>query len=241
MRSATQSVVPRDSAALDVATTDTMAVLASRYPRAFASSGEPLWQQGGIVSSAREVALSRTVMSALPLLLGLWWIALSLRAYAADERKRGPVIVAAGALGALGWAMLGPLAVAMGMAALNERYGDGPALLSVLVFACLGAMVMTWAVADPRHKQNFRRRAPVIIGTDYRTTPTVDEALRSRLFTLYRWTLAGTGLGLLVVGVAYGYGFDSVKPGVPERIALGLAVLGAAVGVVRGARRVAGA
>ena len=81
--------------------------------------------------------------------------------------------------------------------------------------------------------------APVLIGTDYRTTPTVAEPRRSRLFALSRGTLVGTALGLLIVGVAYGYHFDTVRPGVPERFALAFAVLGAlsgaAVGALRGA------
>jgi hypothetical protein len=213
---------------------DTMAVLAARYPRAFSSNGKPLWHQGGIIGSAREAQLSRTVGSALPLLLALWWIALSVRAYAADLRKRGSVIALAGAVGAVGWATVGPWAVVMGMAALDDHYGEGRALLGVLVTACLGAYVMTWTIADPRYKDNVFFRAPVLIGTDYRTTPTVAEPMRSRLFTLYRWTLAGTALGLLVVGVAYGYAFDSVRAGIPERVALVLAALGVVMGVTRG-------
>ena len=215
---------------------DTMARLAARYPRAYSSNGKPLWHQGGIVGSAREAQLSRTVASALPLLLALWWVALSLRAYAADRRKRGPVIVLAGAVGAVGWAMVGPWAVVMGMAALDDRYGEGRALLSVLVAACLGAMVMTWAIADPRYADNHFFRAPVLIGTDYRTTPTVAEPMRSRLFALYRWSLAGTALGLLVVGVAYGYEFDVVRPRLPEEIAVAIAALGIATGVLRAMR-----
>ena len=236
-----QSRLPRAAAAADPAMPDTMAVLAARYPRAFSSNGKPLWHQGGIVGSAREAQLSRTVASALPLLLALWWIALSLRAYAADRRKRGPVIALAGAVGAVGWAIVGPWAVVMGMAALDDRYGEGRALLAVLVGACLGALVMTWTIADPRDQRNHFFRAPVLIGTDYRTTATVAEPMRSRLFTLYRWTLAGTALGLVVVGVAYGYDFDVVRPGIPERIALALAALGVAVGAMRGMQRGVGA
>lgn len=232
-----QSPIPGDSAAIEAAAPDTMALLAARYPRAFTTDGQPLWRQGGIVGSAREAQLSHTVASALPLLLALWWLALSLRAYAADRRRRGAMIVLAGALGAVAWARFGPWVVVMFMAALGDRYGEGAALLGALVGACLGAMVMTWAIADPRRKEDHLVRAPVLIGSDSVTSPTVAEPLRARLFTLYRWTLAGTAFGLLVIGVAYGFGFEVVRPPLPERIALVLAALGVAMGLAAGWHR----
>ena len=224
-----------DSAAVDAAAADAAAI-AARYPRAFASDGTPLWKAGGVVSTPREAQIAFTVGDALPLLLALWWVALSLRALAADRRRRAPVIALAGALGAFACARFAPWAVVWFMAGLDDRYGVGPALLGALTLACAATMVTSWGIADPRKKSAPYLPAPVVIGTEGRTAPTVPAHLRPGLFALSHWTLAGTALGLLVVGVAYGYFFDGVRPGLPERLALGIAALGAAAGLLGAAR-----
>lgn len=220
--------------AASAAAADSLAAVAARYPRAFATNGKPLWRAGGVVSTAREAHQLRTVMGALPLLLALWWTALSLRALAVDVRRRAPVIVLAGVLGALGWAVLGPLMVSGFTAHLDDRYGVGPALLVTLTVTCLLAMAMSWGVADPRLKRSGifsrSRPAPVMVGTEEPTIPTIPDHLRPGLLLLCRWTLTGVALGLLVVGVSYGYFFDGVRPGLPERLALGVAAIGVAVG-----------
>lgn len=224
-----------DSAGAESAAADSAAT-AARYPRAFAPGGEPLWHAGGVVSTPREAHVARTVGDALPLLLALWWVALSLRALAADRRRRAPVIVLFGALGAYASARFAPWAVVWAMVGLDDRYGVGPALLGALAMACLGAMVASWSIADPRRKGAPYLPAPVLVGTEERMAPTVAAHLRPGLLALSHWTLAGTALGLLLVGVAYGYFFDGVRPGVPERLALGVAALGALTGLLGGLR-----
>ena len=236
----TQDVV-RDSAPDSSATdsvaaamaADSVAELHRRYPLAFASNGKPLWTAGGVVSTPREAQLLRTVASALPLLLALWWVALSVRALAVDRRRRGSVIVLFGVLGAIGWAVLGPWGVVGATAALDDHYGTGPALLAMLVTACLVALVMSWGIADPRLESSGFRSPPahVIIGTEQPTAPTVPDHLRPGLLALCRYTLIGIALGLLVIGVAYGFVFDAVHSGLPKWLALGIAACGVAAGV----------
>ena len=221
-----------DSAAAATAA-DSVAELHRRYPRAFASNGKPLWTASGFVSTPREAHVLRTVTDALPLLLALWWVALSVRALAVDRRRRGSVIVLFGVLGAIGWAVLGPLGVVGFTAALDDRYGMGRSLVASLVAACLVALVMSWGIADPRLESSGFRSPPahVIVGTEQPTTPTVPDHLRPGLLTLCRYTLIGVALGLFVIGVAYGFLFDTVHPGVPKWIASGIAACGVAAGL----------
>ena len=164
-----------DSTAADSTAADSVAAIAHRYPHAFASNGAPLWRAGGMVSTPREAELLRTVASALPLLLALWWVALSLRSLAVDRRRRGSLIVLLGVLGAFGWAVVGPWAIVWATAGSDDRYGTGPALLAALAAACLSALVMSWAIANPRVTIAgiLSLPAPVIIGTELATTPTI--------------------------------------------------------------------